>query len=76
MVSDTEAKAIVSANLTRLLDEQGHSRYWLSKQTGDDQSKISRIISLESIPSAGFLMRAADALDVSLDEIMKENAIA
>lgn len=76
MVTDAEAKSIIAGNIDRLLDEQGHSRYWLSKQTGDDQAKISHVMSQKSMPSAGFLIRVAEALGVSLDEIMKENAVA
>ena len=76
MVSDLEAKTIVAGNLKRLLEEQGHSRYWLSQQTGDDESKVSRVINEKSIATAGFLMRAANALGVSLDDLTTERIAA
>lgn len=72
MVSDLEAKAIIARNLKRILEEQGHSRYWLAQQTGDDESKISRVINEKTIANAGFLMRVANALSVSLDDLTTE----
>lgn len=70
MISDDESKEIVAENVNRLLRQQGHSRYWLAKETGEYQSRIGSICNAENCCSAATLARIAEALKVTVDELI------
>lgn len=64
--------------IKRICEERSISPYDLSKIAGVSQSVLSKVINGKiRNPSSGFLIKIADALDVTLDELVgrKKNEI-
>nr|MBN2277327.1 helix-turn-helix transcriptional regulator [candidate division Zixibacteria bacterium] len=62
----------LSENLRRLMDEKGLNQPELSRKSGIDQPNISRYLNRHpegKTPTLKHLVKLADALDVSLDEL-------
>lgn len=71
MISDSQARANIAANVKRILDEKGISQSDLSRATGDSAARISHMIHGKRLPSAGFLYRIAQALGVRCDDLVE-----
>ena len=57
--------------IKRICEERSISPYDLSKIAGVSQSVLSKVINGKiRNPSSGFLIKIADALDVTLDELV------
>lgn len=69
VISDEQSKELVAHNVNRLLEKQGHSRYWLAKQTGEWNSTIANVCTAKKCCGAGLLARIAEALGVGIDEL-------
>lgn len=72
MITDSEAKAWVAQNVNRLLGERGRSAYWLMKTLGAKQGTIYPVVRGEVLPSVAMTARIAEALSVTVDELLKK----
>ena len=72
MITDDDALKHVSANLIRILEEQGRTAYWLMKAINMSPGALYPIIRGEHLPSLGTAARIAELLDVSVDELIKK----
>lgn len=70
VLTDNEAKAVISANVKRLLGERNMSQAELARATEEDTAKISQMIHGKKLPSAGFLARIAEAFGVAADDLL------
>ena len=68
-MSDSEALENISKNVVRLRGDR--SQYWLAKQTGTYPANIARIENAESMPGVGLLSRIADALNCTINDLIK-----
>lgn len=73
MITDEQAKAAVSENISRILEEQDKTAYWLMKRLDMSPGAIYPIIRGESLPSLAMSARIAEALGVSVDSLLQEN---
>jgi len=67
-----QAKTAVSKNLTRSLEEQGKTPYWLMKELEVSAGTIYPIVRGEKQPLIGFASRIAEALNISIDDLIQE----
>lgn len=72
-MKDTVVLAVLSANLTMLLESKGWTLRELAAHTGDSISTLHGIISGKSLPRAGLLKRLADAFEISVDQLYDPN---
>lgn len=70
MITDDQAKANISANLSRILRERGMSQPDLAAKTGIPVMTINRVIRRIHVPSSAYLARISEALDVSMDRLI------
>ncbi|MBB6670242.1 helix-turn-helix domain-containing protein [Cohnella nanjingensis] len=63
---------IIEENVNRLIDERGITPYRLSKMSGVSLSAIYGIKDKKQGPTAETLLKIADALGVTVDEIVRE----
>ena len=70
MLTDAEARTTIADNVRRLLAERGMNQRDLAKATGESDMRVSLLCRGERIPSAAFLARVAEALEVSADTIL------
>lgn len=70
VLTDDDAKSLISANVKRLLDERDMSQAELARATGESTARISQMIHGQKLPSAAFLARIAEALEVAADELL------
>lgn len=68
-VSDDEALRNIARNVVRLRGQR--SQYWLAKAVGTYPANIARIELGENMPGAGLLSRLAEALEVSIDDLIR-----
>lgn len=61
----------IKANIDKMLDEKGWTRYRLSKESGVSMTAIYSLDKKESGPHAETLVKLADALGVTLDELVR-----
>ena len=71
MLTDNDAASFVAANLRRLLESRGLSMRGLARLTGDTPMRISDIASGRHVPSIGVVHRIAEALDVTIDALVR-----
>jgi transcriptional regulator with XRE-family HTH domain len=71
VLDDNQAKLNIAANLSRLLDERGMTRYRLAQLTGENQSTLHDIIHGARLPKIGILARIAEALEVTIDDLVR-----
>lgn len=64
--------AMIKNNVDKLLERKGWTRYRLSKESGVTMSVIYSLGSKESGPSAEILLKLANALDCTVDELLKQ----
>jgi len=69
-VTDDKTKEVFSANVKRVLQEQGHSVHWLQLETGEYPNRIYPAVRGDAMPSAGLLHRIATALHVTVDSLL------
>jgi transcriptional regulator with XRE-family HTH domain len=72
MLTDDQAKALISQNVERLLEKRGINQSKLAELSGESEMNISRLISGKSMPRAGLLARVAEALEVTIDRLLME----
>lgn len=70
MLTSEQAKANISANVQRILENRGMSALKLAKLTKEPQNTIYRIVRGENEPGVVLLSRIAEALDVSVDRLL------
>ncbi len=68
-MKDKVVLAVLSANLTMLLESKGWTIRELSSHTDDSISTLHGILSGKSLPRAGLLKRMADAFGITVDEL-------
>ncbi len=61
----------IKANIKKILDAKGWTRYRLSKESGVSMTVIYSLDKKESGPTADTLIKLADALGVTIDEIVR-----
>lgn len=66
--------ATIKANVDRLLKLKGWTRYRLSKESGVTPSLIYSLESKQSGPSSTVLIKIADALDCTVDDLLKKQS--
>jgi len=71
MLTDEEVKAAFSFNVRRLLEDQGHSVYWLKKEIGVGEGTIYPIVNGKVVPSVAISSRIAEVLGVTVDELIE-----
>ena len=72
MLTDKQAPSVISQNVQRILDALGWRQSDLSRATGDSEMRISLMIRGKRCPSAAFLSRVAEALQVSVDDLLSQ----
>lgn len=73
-MNDQETKRVFSANVQRILAEQGHNVRWLQLATDEYPNRIYPAVRGDAMPSAGLLHRIAKALNVSVDLLLDDAA--
>ncbi|MNI98377.1 helix-turn-helix protein [compost metagenome] len=63
--------AAIKNNVDRLLEHKGWTRYRLSKESGVTMSLIYSLGNKESGPSADTLVKIADAIGCTVDELVR-----
>jgi transcriptional regulator with XRE-family HTH domain len=61
----------IKGNVDKILEEKGWSRYRLSKESGVSMTAIYSLGQKESGPTADTLVKIADALDVTVDKLLR-----
>lgn len=67
-MEDKEALENIAANVVRL--RGARSQYWLAKEVRTYPANIARIENAENMPGAGLLSRLAEALGVSVQDLL------
>jgi len=62
---------VIKTNINKLLDDKNWTRYRLSKESGVSLTAIYSLDKKESGPTADTLIKLADALGVTVDEIVR-----
>jgi len=70
VLNDDERKAVVSANLKRLVAESGLSQRELAALTGYGVMTINDAINGRKMPGGGLVANLAEALKTTADEIL------
>ncbi len=71
-MTDEETCEYVAANLTRILAEQDRTIYWLMKQLKMSPGAVYPIVRGESQPTLGTTTRIAEALGITIDDLVKK----
>lgn len=74
VISNEEAARQLGANLTRILQKREMSVRGLAAETGEDPTQISRYTRGKSLPGLAVAARIAEALDVSIDALLRPSA--
>jgi len=69
VLTDQEMLRNLSENLAISLDAQEMSQAELARRIGENEMRVSRYVRGESMPGTGVILRIAEALDVSLEEL-------
>lgn len=72
VLTDEVARENLKANLARLLEERGFTRYRLARVTGESDQTIKNVADGVHMPRAGLLSRLAEALGVSMDDLVHQ----
>jgi transcriptional regulator with XRE-family HTH domain len=73
-LTSQEAKKVIPAALKKALAERGWSQYRLAQVTGISQMTISNIVNGVHDPKASNLKTIADALEMSLDDLVSTSS--
>ena len=71
MLTNEEAREVIAHNVGRLMGKRGMSQRQLSVASGESDMAISRVVRGIHCPSAAMLARIADALSVSVDDLLR-----
>lgn len=71
-MNEIELLELFSKNLRRMMKEDKMTQEDLANEIGVDRSMVSRYVSGQSLPSFLTVIKIADALFCSLDELIKE----
>lgn len=63
--------AAIRGNVERLLDQKGWTKYRLSKESGVSMTVVYSLDKKDSGPNADTLVKLADALGVTVDELVR-----
>lgn len=72
-MSDQEALQRVAANVRRLREELGLSMAALGRRIGNHACAIEKIEKQIHMPGLGLVTRLAEALDVSIDDLLQKS---
>lgn len=72
MITASEVRENVAANLRRLIDDRGWSVAKLIVKTGVPQNTMYRILRGDNEPSVSHLAAICDALGCSIDKVISE----
>lgn len=70
VIDDTTALRNIAINTRHFLQVKGMSQSDLARATGETRVFISNLVRGVYMPGAGALKRVADALDVSVDQLI------
>jgi transcriptional regulator with XRE-family HTH domain len=70
VLTDEQRKAVVSANLKRLVADRGMSQRQLAELTGYGVMTINDAINGKKMPGGGLIANLAEALKTTADEIL------
>jgi len=73
VISDNEAKQRIAANLRSFLDQSGWSQADLARAAKTTDMTVSYAIRGKSAPGAAILARIAEALSVTIDDLLAES---
>lgn len=71
MMSQSEAKERIAANLQRAMDAVGMSQNRLAIESGEDPMTVSRVIRGITEPRVSTLARMTEALGITIDECLE-----
>lgn len=74
MIDNKTALFRISANIQHFMQMQGVSQADLVRKTGENSMNISRTCRGQNVPNIVLLARIAEALDVSVDQLLSEPA--
>lgn len=72
MIDDATARLRISRNIRHFMNMQGVSQADLVRLTGEPTNSVSRIVRGLNVPNVVMLARLAEALDVSVDQLLAE----
>jgi transcriptional regulator with XRE-family HTH domain len=70
MISDEQTIDRLSGNLSRLMQQRGFSQHELSRRSGEPVMNINRIINRRNQPLVATVMRLAEALDATPNDLL------
>ncbi len=70
MLSNTDVRDNLAANVQRLLTERKMSQADLSRKANESEIAISRVVRGCMLASSGTITRIAEAFDVSIDRLV------
>lgn len=70
MLTDLEATLLIARNLSAILHEKGLTQADLARRTGESTARICHYVKGNRLASAAALARLAEALDVTLDDLV------
>ena len=74
-MTDSQALRRIAANVKRLREEAGLSMRDLAARAHDYPSAVPRIEDAENMPGVGLLTRFAEALGVTVNDLLEEPKI-
>jgi len=69
--TNTDVRKTIGRNITQLLADRQWSQHRLAQETGDPEMTISRVARGINVPGAGLLLRIADCLGVTTDDLLR-----
>lgn len=70
MITESDARRNIAANLRRILDERRMKQTDLAKRSGESDMTVSRLLRGQNAPTITILANVAEALDVSIDRLI------
>lgn len=72
MITDDQARHRIGVNITAILQSKGLNQSDLARMTQESTAQISRLCGGKHLPNAALLCRIAEALDVTMNQLMVE----
>ena len=72
MISDIQAKRRIALNVRQLLDSNQLNQSDLARRTGERRQRIQQLLAQSRQPTIGVVARIAEALEVSVDELIAD----
>jgi transcriptional regulator with XRE-family HTH domain len=73
VITDKQLKTNLARNLKQTLESRAITPYRLAKLIEEPQNSVYRICRGDNVPNAVILARIAEALDVTIDELLVGN---